>query len=151
MRVEEIKKEKKITDLVATAKADPKIFEELKLGVLSNYKAQEINAHTTLRVDGANRIITTHGIVHALNSHSNPAKESAKKQIVLCEYDFELIPDILNNADKYEKGSQFNRKGQEAVVFIKKIKKHTYYVVMSLVNKSHITNLVFNTMYIKDK
>lgn len=122
---------------------------EFHLGNVPNYQAQAIAAATGINVRGAKKIVNAHGIRHVQKGHFDCNLEAARGQVAIQLSDFSLIEQILLNPDSYAKGSQNNRKKQQAVVFVKKLPKGTYNVVMSLVTSNHAISLTFNTMYIK--
>ncbi len=96
----------KIAELIAFAKANPNVFKEINFGNVPNFLAQEINAKTTgTDVRTAVKVLTTFGIAHILNSHSDHQKESLRGQLGVTEADFEKIPEILNSPDAIERRS----------------------------------------------
>lgn len=140
----------KISDLVTFAKADQtNTYKDVNFGYVTNLQAQEINAKTGVSVNGCKRCLTASGIRHAISSHGDLKSEKRKEnQIAITDADFELIPEILNNPDYLVRGGN-NRRGNDAVEFIKAFKRKDYHVVMSVVVFKNGRELVFNTMYIK--
>lgn len=141
----------KISELVTFAKADKtNIHKEINFATVPNFQAQEIKAETGVFVRGASKILTAHAIRHALSGHSNDAMEKERGSVGIEDTDFELIPNILNEPDRIIKGNK-GRKGYESIVFIKKIHFNEYNVVMSIRKSKNDVDLVFTTMFIKNK
>jgi hypothetical protein len=116
--------------------------------MMPNYKAQEINAKTGVKVNGAKKILSNQGVAHILSSHGDNKKEEARGQKGVSEADFELIPVILNDYEDVVYGGK-NSRGKESIIFIKTVNNFKYHVVMAAsVSKKEI-NLFVNTMYIK--
>lgn len=139
----------KIQNLITFALNDKtNTYSDVNFGTVPNFQAQEINAKTHVNVRGCKKHLTASGIRHAFAGHGNAELEKRNNQIAITNADFELLPSILDKPDYLEKGNN-NRRGNEAVVFVKNIKGHLYHVVMSVVKYSDENRLVFNTMYIK--
>ena len=139
----------KIQQLVTFAKSDTtNTYSDVNFGNVPNFQAQEINAKTGVDVKGCKKYLTASGIRHAFSGHGNVELEKKNNQIAITDADFEHIPDILTNPDYLDRGNT-NRRGNDAVLFIKKINGKNYHVIMSVVEERDETKLVFNTMYIK--
>jgi hypothetical protein len=132
----------------ATSLEPNKPYKEIDFGIIYNYKAQEINQKTGIRLNLAKKKLSSFGIVHALGSHGNDAKETARGQKGITRADFEFIPGILSDFDEVTYGGK-NSKGKDSIVFIKKIRGLIYHVVMATSGEGKDANLYFNTMYIK--
>ena len=139
----------KISDLVAYAKADPtNTAREINFGNVPNFQAQLINASTGVRVNGAKKTLSNHGITHTLKRHGDDVSEKKRGQKGIIDSDFELIPSILNDPDSVVKGT-LNSMKEQTILFIKKVGQYTYYVAMALKERDNILRLHFNTMYAK--
>lgn len=135
--------------LVAYAKANKSSeTQSISIGRVSNFKGQEINSKTTVKVNGAEKTISSHAIDHTFKRHGNDTEESKRGQKGVTDKDFEYIPLILNDFDNVQKGT-INGMGEQTLVFTKKINGFTYFVVMGVKGKRGINYLNFNTMYIK--
>jgi valyl-tRNA synthetase len=139
----------KISELVSFAKSDTtNTHHELNLGKVPNFQAQAITALTGVSINGATKVISAYGIIHAIKRHGNHNEEQERGQIGITDNDFELIISILNSPDEVVRGKDGSR-GKKALIFSKKIKACFYYVVMSVFSSKKGTILNFETMYIK--
>lgn len=138
-----------IADLVALAKTNnDAAYEDIIMGNVSNFQAQEINAKTGVKINGARKIMSTYGITHVLKGHGNNNEETARGQKGVTDKDFELVPNILSNPDSVSYGGK-NSRGKESLIFIKNIDNLNYHVVMSVDVKKGQTDISLATMYIK--
>jgi hypothetical protein len=120
----------KISELVSFAKEDTtNTHQELSLGKVPNFQAQAIAALTGVSVNGATKVISAYGIIHAIKRHGNHVEEQERGQIGITDNDFEFISGILNAPDNIIRGKDVSR-GKKALIFSKKIKSDFYYVVM---------------------
>ena len=88
----------KIADLVAFARADTtNTYQEINFGVFPNFQAQEINAKTGIKVNGASKFLTSSGIIHAIKGHGDDKEESKRGQKGITDSDFELIPEFCQS------------------------------------------------------
>ena len=141
----------KILQLVDFALNDTtKTHNEINFGTIPNFQAQSIASTTGVTVKSATKILTAAGIRHAFAGHGNQVLENKRGQIGITRTDFDLIPIILTNFDFVIKGNE-GRKGQQSVVFVKQIDLSEYHVVMGISKISNGLELVFNTMFIKNK
>jgi hypothetical protein len=139
----------KIGELVQFAKTDTtNIYRDVNFSIIPNFQAKIIEDATGIIVKGCMKYLTASGIRHAFNSHGNAEKEEIDQQIAVTDSDFEFIPSILSAPDSFEKGRN-NRRGNDALLFKKKISNKVYHVVMSVVEEAYETKFMFNTMYIK--
>lgn len=139
----------KIADLVAFARADrTNTYQEINFGVFPNFQAQEINAKTGIKVNGASKILTSSGIIHAIKGHGDDKEESKRGQKGIIDSDFQLIPSILSDPDQVNKGI-ITARGDPSIVFVKKIKFIEYYVAMAIKKNKSGVNIYFTTMYAK--
>jgi hypothetical protein len=133
-----------IKTLVTFAKEDTtNVYKEISLGTTPNFQAQQISANTGVNIKGLEKILTASGIRHAFAGHGNHKLESERGQVGIKDEDFELLPQILKESDSVVKGD--NKRGQQSVVFIKKIITNTYHAAFVCTKN----NLVFTTMFIK--
>lgn len=141
----------KISDLVVFAITDTtNTYKEINFGFIPNWQGQKIAASTSVNVKGAKKILSAHGIRHALNGHGNDVLERERGSVGIKGSDFELIPTILDNPDSVINGNK-GRNGFESLVFIKAINYSEYNIVMSLSPSKEGRNFIFNTMFIKNK
>ena len=139
----------KILDLVSFAKSDTtNTYCDINFGTVPNFQAQDIKAKTGVTVKGCKKYLTASGIRHAFNGHGDIVLENIKNQIAITNADFEELTKILDTPDCIEKGNN-NRRGNDAVMFVKKIGNKNYHVVMSIVKFNDEDKFIFNTMYIK--
>jgi hypothetical protein len=69
----------KITELVSFAKTDnTNTHRELNLGKVPNFQAQSIAALTGVSINGAIKIISAYGIIHAIKRHGNHNEEQER-------------------------------------------------------------------------
>lgn len=139
----------KIANLVDAARQGLLENGVLEFGFFPNFVAQKINMETGGRINGARRIITTSGITHALKQHGNDQLERQRGQKGLTVSDFELIPTIVANYDRIEKGH--DNRGCKGLLFVKNINDIDYYVAMKLRDKACDPRLIFATMYARYK
>lgn len=92
--------------------------------------------------------MATSGITHTIKRHGNDAEESKRGQKGITDADFELIPSILDSPDDVIKGNQTGR-GDQALVFTKKIGAFTYHLVMAVKKNNQEISLFFTTMFAK--
>ncbi|MFN0081114.1 MAG: hypothetical protein ACKVOM_01220 [Ferruginibacter sp.] len=139
-----------ILDFVNTAKNDgydPLI--EFFLGNVPNFQAMSIIAECDVDLRGCRKIINAYGVNHAIKRHGNDREEAKYQQVGLVDSDFQEIPLILSNPDKFERGKDTNR-GNPVLKFYKKIKNKNYTVVMTYFKGGRKgAKLEFDTMYIK--
>lgn len=139
----------KISDLVAYAKANPtNTAKEINFGNVPNFQAQDINSKTGVRVNGAKKVLSNHGITHTFKRHGDDETEKKSNQKGITDLDFELIPNILSEPDNVIRGS-LNSMKEQTLLFVKKVNKYTYTVVVALKQKEGVLRLHFNTMYAK--
>lgn len=137
-----------ISLLVAFAKTDlTNAHQEISLGKISNSQGQQINAGIGFKINGAIKILTAHGIRHAMKQHADHRQQQMRSQHGLVDTDFELIPSILNTPDQVLKGTVSSR-GKDVLKFTKEIKGCRYFVIMSIEHYPEL-RIIFNTMYIK--
>jgi hypothetical protein len=139
----------KIAGLFASAHQGLVENETLEFGCFPNFVAQKINMETGVNIKGAKRLITTSGISHAFKQHGNDQLEKQRGQKGLTVSDFELIPTIVANYDRVEKGHE--NRGCKGLLFIKHINGVDYYVAMKLRTNGGDSKLEFATMYAKYK
>ena len=120
------------------------VCDDVKLGFFANFQAQSIAAKTNVRVHGIEIVLTAFAIRHVIKEHGVHAKEAERGQIGVLNSDFELLPDILKNADVVIKGSI--ERGKQSILFIKNIKCY-YHVAMLIEGKKDEVKLVLRTMY----
>lgn len=138
-----------IKKLIDFAKANPTTAtQEINFGNIPNFQSQDIKAKTDLSVYGAKKVMSNHGIMHALKEHGNDVAETKRGQKGIVDADLELTPKILSEPDDVLKGNLTSR-GEQGLVFCKKINGFTYYVVMAIRRKREGDLLYFTTMYIK--
>ncbi len=134
-----------ISLLVAFAKTDlTNTYQEISLGKISNSQGQQINAGIGFKINGAVKILTAHGIRHAMKQHADHRQQQMRSQYGLVDTDFELIPSILNMPNQVLKGTASSR-GKDVVKFIKEIKGRRYFVIMSIEYHPEL-RIIFNTM-----
>lgn len=139
----------KIAALVAFARADTtNTYQEINFGTFPNFQAQEINGKTGIKINGAIKHLTSSGIIHTIKRHGNESEESKRGQKGIIDSDFELIPLILSDPDAVSKGIITSR-GDQSIVFVKKINFVEYYVAMAVKKSNGGVNLYFTTMYAK--
>ena len=139
-----------IASLVAFAKAnntdETRVHE---FGFIPNWQAQEINMETGVKVNEVTKVITDHGILHAIKQHGDDAIEKPRGQKGITDADFDLIPKIVADFDSVQKGN--TKGGNKGLLFIKKINNINYHVVMTLKNNRGNPKLEFSTMYARLK
>ena len=135
-----------INQLVELALSDTKnTHAELVYGYLSSHQALIIEKEIGVNLKGAQRVIDTSGIRHALRKHGSPEKERKRGQIAITIDDFKLIPQILKSPDKIIYTGK-NSLNQDTFAFHKKLKNA--YIVAECVRFAKKGNkLVFATMY----
>lgn len=139
----------KILNLVEFAKNDiSNTYRDINFGNVPNFQASIILSETGIDVKGCVKYLSASGIRHVMNSHSDVHLEGHSNQIAVADNDFEFIPSVLSSPDNYEVGRN-NRRGNQAIVFKKRIDNKVYHVIMSIVNKKEGNILLLNTMYIK--
>lgn len=139
----------KISELVIAAGQGTAESEAHEFGFFPNFIAQQINRDTGVKTNGVKRIITTSGIAHAIKEHGDEKLEKLRGQKGLTVSDFELIPKIVANYDRVEKGHE--HRGCKGLLFVKKINDTDYYVAMKLRMNGGDAKLEFATMYAKHK
>ncbi len=147
-----------IQDLVTLAQQQDEELKKqhyLDFGQFPNAIAQAITQHTGINVIGARLILNPFGIAHVLKYHTDQ-KEVERGQIPVITTDFDLIPDIVRNSDKYELASP-NQRGQPGIYFYKTIKGVLYIVCMTYADKKDRytkertdKKLTLSTMYKKN-
>jgi phage-Barnase-EndoU-ColicinE5/D-RelE like nuclease3 len=138
----------KISELVQFAKHDTtNIDKVVNLGIVPNFNAQEIARIIGLKINGAKILITASGIRHAIKQHGNNKEQMERGQFGILDIDFEMIQNILTNADSIEKGN--DKRGKKSILFIKTIKSKKFHIAMSVHTSQEEIKIIFNTMYIK--
>ena len=99
-------------------------------------------------------MIDPFGISHIIKYHSSD-DEYKRFQIPVIDSDYDLIPDIVNNFDKYETAAKDYR-GNAGIYYIKQIGDIVYFVCMTYTHqKDRYTKEIYNkkltvsTMYKK--
>ena len=142
-------KPSQIAKLIEYAKADvTNTHQEINFGNVPNFQAQEINFKTGIKINGAIKVISSSGIIHTIKRHGNDKEESERGQKGITDADFELIPSILTAPDGVNKGIITGR-GDQSIVFVKRLNSCEYYVVMAVKKQSDRITLFFTTMYAK--
>lgn len=140
----------KISELVQFAKQDTTNIDlDVKLGIVPNYQAQEINRITGYKVNEAKKRITVYGIRHAIKEHGDNKEQMKRGQLGLLDTDFELVPSILLLPDLIEKGN--DKRGKKSIMFIKTIGIKKYHIAMSIHSTREGVEIIFNTMFAKKK
>ena len=122
-------------------------------GIFPNAIAQALSVTFKINIIGATRLINPYCISHTIDFHGN-VKEFERGQIPVSDSDFELIPEIVNNYDAIERGSN-DKRGNPGVYFRKTIGNIQYSVCMNYTEKKDrytrdtIKKLTFSTMYKK--
>ncbi|HEY4060745.1 MAG TPA: hypothetical protein VGM30_02535 [Puia sp.] len=142
-------KPSQIAKLIEYASADTtNTHQEINFGNVPNFQAQEINFKTEIKINGAVKIMSSSGIIHTIKRHGDDKEESKRGQKGITNSDFELIPSILATPDSVNKGIVTGR-GDQSLVFVKKINSFEYYVVMAVKKNDANIRLFFTTMYAK--
>jgi hypothetical protein len=143
------KKPSQITKLIEYSREDTtNTYKDINFGQVPNYKAQEINLKTGIKINGAMKILSNQAIIHIFSNHGHDKKEGERGQKGVTDADCELIPSILSDYDDVFYGGK-NSKGKESIVFVKVINNLKYHVAMAVSPSKDQINLFVNTMYIK--
>ncbi len=147
-------KSSKIGELIKFTRENEGEYQEINFSTIPNFLAQQINQQTTVRTNGALKILSTHAIAHIFKQHGAGTGQEARGQKTITDADLELIPQIFSSPDTIEKGNQ-NSKGKQCVLFKKKINGCTYHLVAAVHNKKdretgkEEVKLFVNTLYAK--
>lgn len=106
---------------------------EHSFGRIPNGIARHISQDTGINVIGALKVINPFGISHVIKYHSTE-KEFERYQIPVTDLDYELIPEIVNNYDSYERATDDYR-GNPGIYFKKQIGDIVYFVCMTFTFK----------------
>jgi len=129
---------------------------EIEFGKVPNRLGQLIKQLIVGReCNRAPKIISSSQIRHVIKGHGNIKAESDRGQKAISDEDFKYIPQIVGNYDTIQKSSTPDAYGNPGILFTKKMKGVTYYVIMSVKSKKDSrTNRLevkfdFATMWIK--
>lgn len=106
--------------------------QSLDLGPVTTTNADLVSAHTGFDLTGHTRIIDSSGVRHAMNRHSDEAKEAEIGQVAIAKRDFSLIPQIVEQAHSVKlKGEPRSAKAQR-LEYTALIGNHEYEYVEEL-------------------
>jgi hypothetical protein len=137
---------KRLVDL-ALSDTEPN-NEGVNLSTIPNFQAQKIAADTGIQIRGGFKTVSLYAVIHTFKRHGNDKEEKERGQRGVTAQDFDLLPEILLNPDTVTKGKDGNR-GKQALIFVKRLEKGFYHVVMSVFKKDGNVILDLDTMYIK--
>jgi hypothetical protein len=106
------------------------VQERRTLGLVASRDAAEIARVGDADVAGHDYVIDRHAVRHVMDSHGDPAAETARGQRAVTPADFGRLPQILNGSDAIEDGGRTSR-GLPVVRFIKRIDGETFVVAMA--------------------
>ncbi|MEZ5055290.1 MAG: hypothetical protein R2807_11115 [Chitinophagales bacterium] len=118
---------------------------ELVIGKVSKKQAKEIEEIIGINLEGAERIIDSYMIRHALAEHGSPTIEKKRGQIAITLDDFEHVPTVLTSPDNIDSIGK-NKLKQELVRYTKYI-GDTYFIVEAIRVSKRGNKMIFTTMY----
>ena len=121
------------------------IYAEFAFGKLSPKQSKMIENSIGSRLAGAERIIDSNGIRHALRKHGSERLEAKHGQIAVTIDDFSKVPLILKEPDEITYLGR-NRLKQDTFLYEKKI-GIIHYVAEAVRYSKAGNKLVFQTMY----
>lgn len=138
----------KISEFVQYARTHPAPEHgEIDFGMIPNFQAQLFSQKTGVNVIGVTKVLSLEGIRHSLKRHGDDAEETKRGQKGVTDLDFEYIPDILRDPGEVRKGDKV--RGQDSLVFVRKIKGFLYHVVARVDKTKEKNAITVVTMYIK--
>ncbi len=141
----------KILDFVIAVRCNTEnTYSEFHLGNVYNNLGQTIASKIGITsISGANKLLTSSGVIHAFVRHGTQKSEDERGQVGITNEDFDYLSDILSNPTDITLGDKMNRKKEDTIIFSKKIKGKVYNVIMCVVKSNKEKTLIFNTMFIK--
>lgn len=112
----------------------------LEIGIIEEELAAQIATIIGFDTTGYTISIDNYGILHTMKRHGNEEEELKRHQVAVTQSDFELIPEIIFQADDMQDGNI--KKGKRTIIFVKKY-FHLYFVhfeirIVSSKKKKHI-------------
>lgn len=138
--------QKALHNRIANATLSKNTRKNTYLGRVSDNVAKKVKSLLGIDISNRTHLLMDNDIRHMLKQHGNTEIERARGQIAITNRDIEKIPDILNNYDRIEKGTD-NKQGK-TIRYIKEYSNNQTYVV-EVIPTANDTTLYVKTMWKK--
>lgn len=113
----------------------------LSLGAPTSGNVDLVKAQTGVDLSGYTRALEASEIRHAMNRHSNAAKEAERGQVAIGKQDFARIPEIVENAHKVELKGKPRAAQPQRLVYTAMIGNHEYEYVEEIRERNRLVAL----------
>lgn len=97
------------------------------LGVLTEAEIEKLKEKTGFDLKGYTRVIDKFGVIHTIKKHGDSKREESQGQVAVTPRDFEIVPDIVRNADEIENAGK-NNVGNDVIKYTKEYENKVFYL-----------------------